>query len=406
MMKNSNQNPKFIIFIVLGMLLGGITGAIVGKEIPFIKLLGELFLNALKMMIIPLIFSSMILGVTTIGDTRKLGRLGGFTILYYLITTLVAVTTGIILVNLIKPGVGISFELSQTILDQSYSFLDVIRGIIPENIVESMSNGDILPIIFFALFFGIVMNLVGEKAKPVGAFFEGVFEISMKMTHYIILFAPIGIFGLVATRLGAAGGWFAFKDELVGLGYYSVTVIGGLSIHAFVTLPLILWTLGRRYPIKYLKSMSDALFTAFSTASSSATLPLTLSCTEKAKVNRSTSGFVLPLGATVNMDGTALYEAVAAIFIAQLYGIEITFIQQVIIVLTATLAAIGAAGIPQAGLVTMIIVLKTVGLPIEGIGAILAIDWFLDRIRTTVNVWGDSIGAAVIDKLMMKNKVK
>jgi Na+/H+-dicarboxylate symporter len=352
----------------------------------------------LKMMIIPLNFSSMILGVTTIGDTRKLGRLGGFTILYYLITTLVAVTTGIILVNLIKPGVGISFELSQTISDQNYSFLDVIRGIIPENIVES--------IIFFALFFGIVMNLVGEKAKPVGAFFEGVFEISMKMTHYIILFAPIGIFGLVATRLGAAGGWFAFKDELVGLGFYSVTVIGGLSIHAFVTLPLILWTLGRRSPIKYLKSMSDALFTAFSTASSSATLPLTLSCTEKAKVNRSTSGFVLPLGATVNMDGTALYEAVAAIFIAQLYGIEITFVQQVIIVLTATLAAIGAAGIPQAGLVTMIIVLKTVGLPIEGIGAILAIDWFLDRIRTTVNVWGDSIGAAVIDKLMMKNGFK
>ena len=313
-----------------------------------------------------------------------------------------AVITGIILVNLIKPGVGISHEVNNIIADRSYSFLDVIRGIIPGNIIKSMSNGDILPIIFFALFFSIVMNLVGEKAKPVKAFFEGIFEISMKMTHYIILFAPIGIFGLVASRLGNAGGWFAFKNELIGVGFYSVTVIGGLSIHAFVTLPIILWVFGKRSPIKYLKSMSDALFTAFSTASSSATLPLTLSCTENAKIDRSTAGFVLPLGATVNMDGTALYEAVAAIFIAQLYGIEITFVQQIIIVLTATLAAIGAAGIPQAGLVTMIIVLKAVGLPIEGIGSILAIDWFLDRIRTAVNVWGDSVGAAVIDKLMVK----
>ncbi len=399
-MKNSTKSTKFIIYIMLGMLLGGITGAIIGKEIPFIKLLGELFLNALKMMIIPLIFSSMILGVTAIGDSRKLGKMGGFTILYYLLTTFLAVTTGIILVNIIKPGVGISIKVGKNVTEHAYSFLDVIRGIIPENIIQSMSNGDILPVIFFALFFGIVINIVGEKAKPVSVFFEGVFEISLKMTHYIILFAPIGVFGLVASRLGQAGGWFAFKDELIGLGFYSVTVILGLSIHAFISLPIILWIFAKRSPIKFLKSMSDALFTAFSTASSSATLPLTMTCVEDAGVNRSTSGFVLPLGATVNMDGTALYEAVAAIFIAQLYGIEITFVQQVIIVLTATLAAIGAAGIPQAGLVTMIIVLKTVGLPIEGIGAILAIDWFLDRIRTTVNVWGDSVGSAVIDNLM------
>jgi len=399
-MKNSTKSTKFIIYIMLGMLLGGITGAIIGKEIPFIKLLGELFLNALKMMIIPLIFSSMILGVTAIGDSRKLGKMGGFTILYYLLTTFLAVTTGIILVNIIKPGVGISIEVGKNVTEHAYSFLDVIRGIIPENIIQSMSNGDILPVIFFALFFGIVINIVGEKAKPVSIFFEGIFEISLKMTHYIILFAPIGVFGLVASRLGQAGGWFAFKDELIGLGFYSVTVILGLSIHAFISLPIILWIFAKRSPIKFLKSMSDALFTAFSTASSSATLPLTMTCAEDAGVNRSTSGFVLPLGATVNMDGTALYEAVAAIFIAQLYGIEITFVQQVIIVLTATLAAIGAAGIPQAGLVTMIIVLKTVGLPIEGIGAILAIDWFLDRIRTTVNVWGDSVGSAVIDNLM------
>ncbi|MEA1987491.1 MAG: dicarboxylate/amino acid:cation symporter [Candidatus Marinimicrobia bacterium] len=399
-MKDSTKSTRFIILIMLGMILGGVTGAIIGKEIPFIKLLGDLFLNALKMMIIPLIFSSMILGVTAIGDSRKLGRMGGFTILYYLLTTFLAVTTGIILVNIIKPGVGIAFKVTETVVDRSYSLLDVIRGMIPSNIIESMSNGDILPIIFFALFFGIVMNFVGEKAKPVNLFFEGVFEISLKMTHYIILFAPIGVFGLVASRLGSAGGWFAFKDELIGLGFYSVTVIAGLSIHSIISLPIILWIITKKSPIKFLKYMSDALLTAFSTASSSATLPLTMTCTENAGVSRSTSGFVLPLGATVNMDGTALYEAVAAIFIAQLYGIEITFIQQVIIVLTATLAAIGAAGIPQAGLVTMIIVLKTVGLPIEGIGAILAIDWFLDRIRTTVNVWGDSVGTVVIDKIM------
>jgi len=218
----------------------------------------------------------------------------------------------------------------------------------------------------------------------------------MKIVHIILLIAPVGIFGLVAGRLGASGG-DAFAGELARLGKYFVTVVLGLGLHGILVLPLILFLFTRRNPLTFFTGMAEALVTAFSTASSSATLPVTLRCAvERNKVAKESAGFVCPLGATVNMDGTALYEAVAAMFIAQSYGIDLNIGQQAVIFLTATLAAIGAAGIPEAGLVTMVMVLQAVGLPLEGIGGILAIDWLLDRFRTTVNVWGDSIGAAIM----------
>jgi Na+/H+-dicarboxylate symporter len=392
-------NPWFVPAILLGMVLGGVAGALLGREVAVIRLLGDLFLAALKMMIVPLVASSMIVGVSSLGDIRRLGRLGLLTLAYYLTTTLIAVVIGLLLVNLFRPGAGVQ---AAAVFDRAlgdYSFLDVIRGLVPANVFRAMAEGDILPLIFFSLFFGGVLTTVGAKARPVLAVVEGVFEVSMRMVRIIVAAAPVGVFALVATRLGAAGGWSGFAAELRGLGIYAATVLTGLGVHGIVVLPALLLLLGRRSPLRFVRDMAEPLMLAFSTASSSATLPVTIeTIDEKAGVDPRVGSFVLPLGATVNMDGTALYEAVAAVFIAQSYGVDLTLPVQLVIVLTATLAAIGAAGIPEAGLVTMVMVLHAAGLPVEGIGIILAIDWFLDRCRTTVNVWGDAVGAAVLER--------
>lgn len=401
----SEERPRgstlFILAIFLGMLLGGLFGAMLGREIALITLIGDLFLAGLKMMIIPLVGSSMIMGVASLGDVRKLGRLGGLTLTYYLSTTLLAAALGLLLVNLIHPGAGVeaSGELTRDVAH--YSFLDVLRGIVPANLFKDLSEGQMLPLIFFSLFFGAVLSTVGEKGKPVLGFFEGIFQVSIRMVHVVVATAPVGVFALVATRLGRAGGWDAFTGELQALGLYALTVILGLLIHGSITLPTVLVLVGRRSPLRFVRQMLEPIIVSFSTASSSATLPVTMTALrEKAGVDRRVGNFVLPLGATVNMDGTALYEAIAAVFIAQSYGVDLTLPVQLVIIFTATLAAIGAAGIPEAGLVTMVMVLQTAGLPVEGIGMILAIDWFLDRCRTTVNVWGDAVGAATLERFV------
>ena len=392
-----------LVGILLGCLAGGLAGFSMGSGAVMFKWLGQIFLSALKMIIVPLVVSSMIVGITSLGDVRKLGKVGGITIAYYMITTGMAVILGIFLVNLIQPGVGI--ERASAIPDivkgkEHFSFIDVILGMVPDNLFKAAANLDILPLIVFSLLFGGVVTTLGERGKVVVQFFDGVFEAIMKIVHLIMWFAPVGVFGLVAGRLGEVGGGSAFVAELAKVGKYSLTVLAGLGIHGLFVLPLILLLFARRSPWTYIVNCSQALLTAFSTASSSATLPVTFECVkEKNKVSATSADLVLPLGATVNMDGTALYEAVAAIFIAQSYGVPLGFGAQVIIFFTATLAAIGAAGIPEAGLVTMVLVLQSVGLPLEGIGAILAVDWFLDRFRTTVNVWGDAVGAAVVEKV-------
>jgi len=280
---------------------------------------------------------------------------------------------------------------------------DILKSFVSPNLVKSMLEMDILPIIIFSLVFGGVLTTLGEKGKSVINFFDAVNEAIMKMVHLVLYLAPIGIFSLIASKLGAAGGGDAFWTELMRIGEFAFTVLAALLFHALVVLPAILILVTRRNPVKFFKGASAALTTAFSTASSSATLPVTIECAEENnKISRRASLFVLPIGATVNMDGTAMYEAIAAIFIAQMLGIQLGFSEQIIIFVTATLAAIGAAGIPEAGLVTMVMVLQSVGLPLEGIGMLLSVDWFLDRCRTTINVWGDSIGAAVVDKLEEK----
>ena len=390
-------------YILIGMVIGTILGAAgglwFGAFFIEIKFVGTIFLNALKMVVIPLIMASMIVGVTSLGDIRRLGPTAGKTLLYYLVTTAFSVIIGIILVNILRPGDGVeafgAFVPDLVESSKEKGLLDVIVGLVPSNIIDSMAQGKVLPLIVFSLLFGSVLTTIGEKGKPVVVFFEGLNLAIMKMVHLIILFAPIGIFSLIGSIVAENR---TSIDQLVsGLGLYTLTVILGLILHATIILPVILRLFGRRAPFRYFLNMGEALTTAFTTASSSATLPITMEAVEeKNNIDKRAGAFVLPLGATINMDGTALYEAVAALFIAQIYGVDLGLGQQVVIFLTATLASIGAAGIPHAGTVTMVFVLQAVGLPLEGIGLIWAVDWFLDRCRTTVNVWGDSVGAAVI----------
>ncbi len=399
--------------IIIGMAAGVIVGLVINESSPVPGLIktpisavfgpivgpvGQIFIKLLKMLIVPLILASMVTGVARVGDIRKLGGLGGKTFVFYIATTFASVLVGLILVNLFRPGAGAP-QIGGDVPDVVRTHVtigSILLNMVPANPVKAMAEMQILPLIVFSLLFGAVLTTMGDKGKPLIDLFESLNGAMMKLTDWVIQLAPIGVFALLAAVVVETGpGIFA------NLGKYMATVLVGLAVHAVVTLPLLLKLVGGANPKKYFGKVSPALTTAFSTASSSATLPLTIDCVEtEAKVSPRVASFVLPLGATINMDGTALYESVAAVFIAQVYGIDLSLGQQVLIFLTATLAAIGAAGIPSAGLVTMAIVLNAVGLPLEGIGMILAVDRILDMCRTTVNVWGDTVGCAVVARLM------
>ena len=402
-MSSSIKHGQFLLYAILFAAVAGIAcGWFFGDSMKSVSWLGKLFLDALKMTIIPLIVAAVISGVSSLGDIRNLGKLGGLTVLYYAVTTALAVLTGLILVNIIQPGTGNSsithMQPDEFTASEPVGFIDIIHSLISPNLLAAAVDTQLLPIIIFCLIFGAALSTTGKTGEPVINFFNGMNEVMMKIVNWIMVFAPVGIFAMIASRLGEAGGGEAFFQEISQVGLYIVTVAVGLLIHFFVLLGLLL--LFTSNAIAYLTCMLRALLTAFGTASSSATLPLTMECALEGGVDKRVVKFVLPLGATVNMDGTALYEAVAVMFIAQAYAISMDLGQQTIIFLTATLAAIGAAGIPQAGLVTMIIVLTAVNLPLEGIGLLLAVDWFLDRLRTTVNVWGDSTGAALMGRVL------
>ena len=394
--------------IVLAILLAVFTP---GFAMQF-ELGGEIFLNLLTMMVVPLVMASVMSGIIGLGDIRKLGRPGGLAVTYYLMTTVLAVIVGLLMVNLIQPGVGVD----QTTLDASLAegqvstagredadLGTILRGLVlmlfTDNLIESAAKTSLLPLIFFSIIFAGMLTTMGPRVQ---AFTEIIVQVNEALLSFILLLmklAPFGIFCLVTARFGEAQAGGNLGAVLQQTGAYFGTVLAGLGVHAFLTLPLILWIFTRRNPFRFMYQMSQALLTAFSTASSTATLPITMNCAvEKAKVSKQSSDFVLPLGATINMDGTALYEATAAIFIAQAIGFELTITSQLVIAVTATMAAIGAAGIPEAGLVTMVIVLNAVGLPVEYIGLILSVDWLLDRFRTAVNVFGDSLGSAVVEK--------
>ena len=369
-----------------------------------------MFLNALKMIIVPLIVSSIITGIAGIGGRGTVGRLGWKTLLYYFTTSLLAILVGLAAVNIMQPGI-VDGEPAKDIvaLDETDlssieqrvagkgagDVVEIFIRMIPTNIVAAAAEGQMLGLIFFSLLFGYFMTRIeADRGKLLLDFWQAIFSVMMKITDWVMLFAPLGVFALVA-KVVAVTGFEAFRPLLV----FFFTVLGALAVHMLITLPLLLRFIARVDPRRQFSAMSPALLTAFSTASSSATLPVTLDCVEKrAGVSNRTTSFVLPLGATVNMDGTALYECVAAMFIAQAYGIELGFVTQFTVVLVALLTSIGVAGIPAASLVAITIILTTIGLPVEAVGLILAVDRVLDMCRTSVNVFSDSCGAVLIGR--------
>ncbi|MFH1844994.1 MAG: dicarboxylate/amino acid:cation symporter [bacterium] len=377
------------------------------RPLSAFEFLGTFFLRSLRMVIVPLLAGSIITGVSNIGSARSLGRLFSKTFGWYVTTSLLAILIGLLLVNLIQPGIRNGQPVGETLglaappaeltaeLGEhgAGDLVEIVLRMVPENPVAAAAEGQMLPLIFFCLLYGIALALLPENLRQAQVpFWQTLFAVMMRITGWVIRLAPMGIFGLMASIVAHSG-----FEAFVPLAKYAMTVFLALLFHAAITLPLLLKLVGKLPPLRHGRIMAPALLTAFSTRSSSATLPLTLRRVEKgAGVSNRVSSFVLPLGATVNMDGTALYECVAALFIAQAYGVGLGVMAQVIIVLTALLASIGAAGIPAAGLVMITIVLDAVGLPLEGVALILAVDPILDMCRTTVNVWSDSCGAVVI----------
>lgn len=400
--------------ILIAVVLAGFTGWLAGPDtgvgsmhwVDLFDFIGTLFINALKMLILPLIASSMITGIAGVG--KGIGKLGGRTLLFYAATTLIAVLIGLSFVNLIQPGfengapVGdtLSLEASRHAVAQNLqaqgSLADVAKifeRMIPPNVLNAATdNGQILAVIFFSLLFGFFLTRIDDEfAEPVWKFWQGVFEVMMKMTEWIMKFAPIGVFGLVASVI-AQSGFDAARPLLV----FSAVVLLALGTHMFVVMPLLLRLFAKVKPYRLFRYVAPALLTAFSTASSSATLPVTMECVENAGVSRRTSSFVLPLGATVNMNGTALYECAAVIFLAQAYGVHLSFATQFMVVLTAVITSIGVAGIPSASLVAIMVILPAVGLPAEAAGVLFIFDRILDMSRTAVNVFGDSACATIV----------
>ena len=405
--------------IIIGMILGTIFGILASNfgliefTNDWIKPWGIIFVNLLKLIAIPLVFVSIVKGVSSLTDISKLSRIGSKTIGLYLISTAFSVTIGLVLVNLISPGNSISEEKSSE-LKQTYRTsadikisdankvedsgpLQFIIDIVPSNIIDSASeNKNMLQIIFFALIFGISMVLIGsEKTLYVKGFIEGLNDIILKIVDIIMLFSPYGVFALLASLISDFG---ASSDLFVALGMYCFTVVLGLLLMIFIFYPFLLKIFTKVNYIKFFSSISPAQMLAFSTSSSAATLPVTMErCEEKLGVSKEISSFVLPLGATINMDGTSLYQAVAAVFIAQAFGYDLDLSSQLTIVLTATLASIGAAAVPGAGMVMLVIVLSSVGIDPAGIALIFAVDRILDMFRTVVNVTGDATIATIIN---------
>ncbi len=387
------------IWIFVGFFLGILLGAVIGEPaLPFTEPLADIFLRLLRMAILPLIITSIISSIIQVGSASGLGKMGMRTLAYYLSTSILAIFTGQVLVNIFRPGVGADIHLEEnpdTIIAAERSLGELFLNIIPENPIGAAASGDVLPVIFFSILFGLfVTQLSADHRNLMGNFFKAAFEAMMKMVSFIIWTAPFGVFGII-TGIVATSGFAPFRS----LGFYFIIVLAGLSIHMFITLPLLLWSFGRVNPLKHYKGMLPALMTAFSTCSTIVTLPLTMKAVTKySGASERAAGFVLPIGATVNMDGTALYECVAAIFIAQVYGFDLSLGAQLTVAVTAVLASIGAASVPMSGLVMMSIILSAVGLPLEGVAIILAVDRILDMFRTTANVFSDSCGAVIISR--------
>lgn len=357
---------------------------------------GQGFIRLMQMLVVPLVFCSLVCGSMAIGDTKNLGKVGVKTIGFYITTTAIAVVIAITTAYVIDPGIGLDMEAIQVAevsnTTSTTSIVDTLLNIIPKNPIGSMANGDMLPIIVFALFVGVMLAKLGNKTDVVATFFSQFNDVMMEMTMAVMKLAPIGVFCLIS-RTFATVGFAAFQPMLKYMG--SVTL--GLVIQCFVVYQVLLFIFTRLNPLKFIKKFAPVMGFAFSTATSNATIPMSIdTLTKKMGVSKQISSFTIPLGATINMDGTSIMQGVAVVFIAQAYGIDLTFSNLVTVVLTATIASIGTAGVPSVGLVTLAMVLTSVGLPTEGIALIMGIDRILDMLRTAVNITGDAVCTTIV----------
>lgn len=381
--------------IIAGLVLGILAGALMGEDASVFKPLGDIFINGIKMLIVPLVFSTLVVGITGMRDPQKMGRVGARTIGLYLVTTAFAIVIGLIAATIFQPGVGADASMGaaqQT--NEAPSLVDIVVGLVPSNPLQAMIEGNILQIIVFAIGLGISLMLIGEKGEPVVRVFESFAEAMYKLTAIVMAFAPFGVFGLIANVSGQYG-----LDVLIPLAKVIGVVYLACLVHVLVVYTGLLSLVGRLNPMRYLQGIIDALVVSFSSASSSGTLPVSIRCAQKnLGVSEGVSSFVLPVGATINMDGTAIYQGVAALFVAQLVGADLSMMDYGMIVLTGTLASIGTAGVPGAGLIMLSIVLAQIGLPLEAIGVVAGVDRILDMARTSVNVAGDLMVTTLVGK--------
>lgn len=404
--------------ISIGLIAGVLFGLLLGPRAVVIEPIGKAFIRMITMVVVPLVFASLVVGTASLGSIKRLGRIGIKTISYYLITTAIAVSIGLLLANAIQPGAGLDERVKAKLLQEYQqssrdqldkamankpSVIDVLLRIIPTNPLRSMADGDMLGLIFFSLALGIALTyLPVARSQPVVNFFDGLNEAIIQLVHLIMKVAPYGVFALMAAVTGRFG-----YSILFSLLKYALVVLIGLALHLGGTYSLSLRLLAKMNPLKFFRGLRDAQLVAFSTSSSNAALPVNMKCCqENCGVPKEITSFVLPLGATINMDGTALYQGVAAVFIAQVYGLSLTVVEQLTIVLTATLASIGAAGVPGAGIVTLTLVLQTIGIPLEGLALILGVDRILDMCRTVVNMTGDATCSAFIARSERKRAPK
>jgi len=392
--------------IFIGLFLGIVVGLIFGPKARSIEFIRTIFIRLITMLVVPLIFFSLSLGTASLGDIKKLGRIGLKTIIYFTLTTAIAIVIGLVAANLLKPGTGLNEQVKQdllknyqqsaenqtSIIEQKPSLISVLVNIVPTNPIKAMAEGEMLQVIFIALLFGICLTLINsEKSRQLLQLFDGANEAILQAINLVMKFAPYGVLALLASIIGQFG-----AGILLTLLKYILVVILGLSVHAIVVDGLLVRYLGKMKPAQFFKHTTDAMLIAFSTSSSNATIPVALECMDKLKVKREYSSFVIPLGATINMDGTALYQGVAAVFIAQIYGINLTLGAQATIVLMALLASIGTAGVPGAGMIMLAMVLKQVNIPLEGVALILGVDRIIDMCRTTVNMIGNMAASIFI----------
>lgn len=386
---------KLWVKILIGLFLGALTGAFLGPKAEHLKIIGTIFLNLINMLIVPLVFASMTVGITSIHDPAKLGRVGGKTLLIYVLTTMIAIAIGLLFANIIQPGLGVGLQSTGNIeLQQLPSMSSMILEMFPDNAIASMASGNVLQIIVFSLFLGIAINFAGEKGKPLLNLLESIADVMYRLTSIVMEFAPIGVFAIMAWVAGTFGvGVLKFLFKFLLCNYLAC------ALHVTVVFCGMLYFMARLSPIPFFKGMSDAIMFAMSTNSSSATLPVSLHCVqENLGVSKNISNFVLPLGATVNMNGTAIFQGVTAIFVSQAYGIDLSWYQMLTIVVSGTLSAVGAAGVPGAGLIMLSVVLGSVGLPMEGIALVAGVDRVREMVSTAVNILGDAVVAVYIAK--------